>query len=121
MLNSKSVVKKRKIGNKTVGKKIHKREVYESCGNVFKDMGKSDDEANNLLMRSRLMIEIEQTIKDRNWTQSRAAKVIGVAQPRVAELVSGRIDLFTLDTLIKYLNKLGKEITLTVQKKKDVA
>jgi predicted XRE-type DNA-binding protein len=92
---------------------MHRR--YESCGNVFKDMGKSDEEATNLLMRSKLMMEIEQTIKARSWTQVHAAKVIGVAQPRIAELFASRIDLFTVDTLIKYVNKLGKEVTLTVK------
>ena len=117
MLNSKNTTKKPKNRNHGVTKKVHKREVYESCGNVFKDMGKSDDEANNLLMRSRLMVEIEQSIKGRGWTQAKAAKVIGVAQPRIAELFADRIDLFTIDTLIKYLNKLGKEVTLTIQKK----
>ena len=60
------------------------------------------------------MIEIEETIKSKGLTQAQAAKITGVAQPRIAELFSSRIDLFTLDTLVKYLNKLGKEVTITV-------
>lgn len=95
--------------------KHYKREVYESCGNVFRDMGKSEEEAANLLMRSKLMIAIEETIKAKGWTQAHAAKIIGVSQPRIAELFASRIDLFTLDTLIRYLKKLGKEVTLTVK------
>jgi predicted XRE-type DNA-binding protein len=63
------------------------------------------------------MIEIEKNIKDKGWTQAKAAETIGVAQPRIAELFAGRIDLFTLDTLIKYLNKLGREVTIAVQKR----
>lgn len=120
MLSSKSAVKKQKNRNHIVAKKARKQKVYESCGNIFKDIGKGDDEANNLLMRSKLMVEIEQNIKGRGWTQAKAAKAIGVAQPRVAELFAGRIDLFTLDTLIKYLNKLDREVTLSVHKR-DVA
>jgi len=116
MPNSKSSSRKqtnRKPTNQTAVKR-YEREVYESRGNVFKDMGKSDEVSANLLMRSKLMIEIEETIKSKGLTQAQAAKIIGVAQPRVAELFSSRIDLFTLDTLVKYLNKLGKEVTITV-------
>jgi predicted XRE-type DNA-binding protein len=90
-------------------------EFYESCGNVFKDMGIPDEEATYLLIRSDLMIEIEKIIRARGWTQAHAAKVIGVAQPRIAELFSSRIDLFSIDTLIKYLYKLGREVTIDVK------
>jgi predicted XRE-type DNA-binding protein len=89
-------------------------EHFESSGNAFKDMGKSDDEADNVLMRSTLMIAIEEIISEHGWTQAEAAKVIGVARPRIAELCGSRIDLFTIDTLVKYLNKLGKKVTLTI-------
>jgi predicted XRE-type DNA-binding protein len=99
-------------------KKRHSVKAFESSGNVFKDMGKGDDEANNLLLRSDLMIAIERIIKDQGWTQARAAKLMGLAQPRIAELCSGRIDLFTIDTLIKYLNKLGKEVTINIHNSK---
>jgi predicted XRE-type DNA-binding protein len=90
-------------------------EFYECSDNVFKDMGIPDEEATYLVMRSDLMIEIEKTIKSRGWTQAHAAKIIGVAQPRIAELFSSRIDLFSIDTLIKYLYKLGREVTINVK------
>jgi len=115
MPNSKSSSKKQtnqKRTNRAV--KQYEREVYESNGNVFKDMGKRDDVSVNLLMRSKLMIEIEEAVKSNGLTQAQAAKIIGVAQPRIAELFASRIDLFTLDTLVKYLNKLGKKVTITV-------
>jgi predicted XRE-type DNA-binding protein len=113
MPNSKNSSKKRKIESSRTRNHTKVR-VHSSSGNVFKDMGKSDDEATNLLMRSKLMLEIEETIKTKGWTQAHAAKVIGVSQPRIAELFASRIDLFTLDTLIRYLQKLGKEVLLTV-------
>lgn len=115
MAASRKILKKLMKTKVSKPRKRYKREVYKSSGNIFKDMGKSDEEATNLLMRSMLMIEIEEAIRDRAWTQTQAAKFLGVAQPRIAELFASRIDLFTLDTLIKYLNKLGKQVTLTVQ------
>jgi predicted XRE-type DNA-binding protein len=113
MPTSKSTAKRKPVKKKATYN--HRREHYESSGNVFKDLGKSDVEANNLFMRSKLMIAIKKIIKANGWTQAQAAKEIGVARPRIAELCSGRIDLFTLDTLIKYLNKLGKQVTLTIK------
>jgi predicted XRE-type DNA-binding protein len=113
MPNSKNIADKRQ--NKKVLARGHQFEQFQSSGSVFKDMGKDDAEANSLLMRSKLMIAIEETIQGRGWTQSEAAKVIGVARPRIAELCAGRIDLFSVDTLIKYLNKLGKQVTLVIK------
>lgn len=95
--------------------KNYTHEHYESSDNVFRDMGKSDAEANNLFMRSMLMMAIEEIVAERGWTQAEAAKEIGVARPRIAELQASRIDLFTLDTLVKYLNKLGKHVTLSIR------
>jgi predicted XRE-type DNA-binding protein len=89
--------------------------VHVGSGNVFADMGIAPAEADNLLMRSELMIVIEETIRQNGWTQAHTAKIIGVSQPRIAELFQSRIDLFTLDTLVKYLNKLGKKVILTIR------
>jgi predicted XRE-type DNA-binding protein len=115
MLTSRSTAKTKTSKPEPRASKSYPREHYESSGNVFKDMGKGDEQAKNLLMRSTLMIAIEEIITERGWTQAEAAKVIGVARPRIAELCASRIDLFTLDTLVKYLNKLGKEVTLSVR------
>ncbi|HEY9867615.1 MAG TPA: helix-turn-helix transcriptional regulator [Candidatus Obscuribacterales bacterium] len=114
MANSRNTAgnKQRKKGSsETTG---YPRERYESSGNVFRDMGKSDEDATNLFMRSQLMMAIEDVIKERGWTQAQAATVMGVARPRIAELLAGRIDLFSLDTLVKYLRRLGKQVTLVV-------
>jgi predicted XRE-type DNA-binding protein len=86
----------------------------ESSGNVFKDLGFGDDEANKKLLKCQLMIEIERVIKSHGWTQSEAAKKLGVVQPRISELMTTRIDRFTIDMLLKYLNRLGKKVQLTV-------
>lgn len=115
MTISKKAVKKPRSKITTKPDRQDAHTVYESSGNVFKDMGKCDEEAGNLIIRSILMLEIEQAIGAMGCTKVHAAKVLGVSAPRINELVSGRIDLFTIDTLIKHLNKLGKQVTVTVK------
>lgn len=116
MPNSRKSVKPKTAGNNKRSDN-HPNKCYESSGNIFKDMGKSESEAGNLQMRSQLMIAIEDIITERGWTQVQAAKVIGVARPRIAELFASRIDLFGLDTLVKYLHKLGKRVNLRVEER----
>jgi predicted XRE-type DNA-binding protein len=86
----------------------------KSSGNVFKDLGFSDVEANKKLLKCQLMIEIERIIKAQGWTQAQAAKKLGVVQPRVSELMTTRIERFTIDMLLKYLNRLGKTVKITI-------
>lgn len=92
----------------------------KSSGNVFIDLGFSEPEAINIMARLELMLQIEKIIKERGWTQQEAAKVLGLRQPRVSELMASRSEKFTVDMLMKLLDKLGKEVKLTVRDK-DVA
>ena len=87
----------------------------ESSGNVFKDIGFDNALAESLLIRSSLMIEIEMVVKSKGWTQAEAARVLGVTQPRISEIMSDRIDLFGIDTLVNYLSILGKKVTIVVK------
>jgi predicted XRE-type DNA-binding protein len=56
--------------------------------------------AENLKLRSALMIALKEQIEHRRWTQGAAARRFGVTQPRVSDLMRGKIDLFGLDTLV---------------------
>jgi predicted XRE-type DNA-binding protein len=85
---------------------------YTSTGNVFKDLGFRDGEFNKLSIKSELMFEISSIIRDNKWTQSYAAEQLGVAQPRISELKGANMDRFTIDILLRYLNRLGKEARL---------
>src|ERR1700733_4267857 len=80
--------------------------IERSSGNVFKDIGFSDAEAESLLIRCDLMLEVEKIIEERGWTQEKAAKVLGIAQPRISELINGKMERFTVDTLLQYLSML---------------
>lgn len=88
--------------------------IERGSGNVFKDLGFPDAEAESLLIRCDLMIEIAKIIEERGWTQAEAAKVLGVAQPRISELVHGKLARFTVDTLLQYLTILGKKVTFNI-------
>lgn len=85
-----------------------------SSGSVFVDIGFSEVEAFRLELRSRLMDCVLQVIQGRGLTQRHAAKVFGVTQPRISNLVQGRLDLFSLDMLVMMLARAGVRVNLTV-------
>lgn len=93
----------------------------ESSGNVFVDLGYPEAEAVNIVARLQLMMQIENIIRQRGWTQEQAAKVLGLRQSRVSELMNSRSEKFTIDMLMKLLNRLGKQVVLTVTDKAEVA
>ncbi|MFQ5668618.1 MAG: helix-turn-helix domain-containing protein [Candidatus Binatia bacterium] len=89
-----------------------------SSGSVFKDVGFPDDEAEHLRVRADLLIQIQQTLKARGLKQVEAAKLLDVTQPRVSDLVRGRIDLFSVDSLIDMLARLGIRVKVVVTSRK---
>src|SRR3989337_2996940 len=92
-----------------------KLKVTRSTGNVFRDLGFSPEDAEHLKVGSNLMIHLQQAIAKRGLKQAEAAKLLGVTQPRVSELMRGRIDLFSIDTLIDMLARLGVRARLVLQ------
>ncbi len=92
--------------------------VTRSTGNVFRDLGFSLEEAEHLKVRSNLMIHLQKAIATRGLKQAEVAKLLGVTQPRVSELMRGRIDLFSIDTLIALLAHLDIRVGLVVRPSK---
>ena len=92
-----------------------KLKVTPSTGNVFRDLGFRREEAEHLLVRADLMIEAQKIIASRKLKQNAAAKLLRVSQPRVSDLLRGRIDLFSTDALIDMLTRLGARVRLTVK------
>ena len=89
--------------------------IQPSSGNVFADLGFDAEEAQNLKIRSDLMIEIAKLIEARGLTQVEAAELLGVSQPRISDLVRGKIDRFSADTLIEMLGHAGATVSLVVR------
>jgi predicted XRE-type DNA-binding protein len=86
-----------------------------STGNVFRDLGFSTDEAEHLLVRADLLIQLQKALASRGLTQAKAAKILRVTQPRVSDLLRGRIDLFSSDSLIDMLARLGVHVRFVVK------
>ncbi len=92
-----------------------KLKITPSTGNVFRDLGFRREEAEHLLVRADLMIQVQKLIASRRLKQRQVAKVLRVSQPRVSDLLRGRIDLFSTDALIDMLTRLGARVRLTVK------
>ena len=95
--------------------------VRRSIGSVFRDLGFGPEEAASLKIRADLMIEIERLMKRRRLTQAAAAKLLGVTQPRVSDLVRGKIDLFSIDTLVDMLTRAGVGVRVNVRRSRGKA
>ncbi|MGQ0562601.1 MAG: helix-turn-helix domain-containing protein [Gemmatimonadota bacterium] len=85
-------------------------QVERSSGNVFADLGFEPDEAEHLRIRSTLMATVRQVIFDGNMTQSEAAALFEVKQPRISDLMRGKINLFSIDTLVDMLARAGVRV-----------
>jgi len=95
---------------------------YErSSGNVFEDLGFAKEEAENLKMRSTLMATIRIIIEEDGLTQAKAAKLFGVTQPRISDLVRGKIELFSIDALVNMVAASGRHIDITIARPKHEA
>ena len=91
-----------------------KPKMTRSSGNVFTDLGFSSQEAEHLRIRSLLIVHLRHLIEARGLNQSQAAKLFGVTQPRVSDLVQGKIGLFSIDALIDMLARAGVRVKLTL-------
>jgi len=97
------------------------KKLRRSGGNVFRDLGFPAEEAENLRIRSELMARLTRVIEDEGLTQAAAAQLLGVTQPRVSDLVRGKIDVFSIDTLVKMLSRAGVRVTVTARARRRVA
>ena len=97
-----------------VGETMPKPKLTRSSGNVFRDLGFPAEEAEHLRLRSQLMIEVRKLIERRGLTQKEAALLFGVTQPRISDLVRGKIELFSIDTLVDMLAQAGARVDLVV-------
>lgn len=92
---------------KTASKAPRGTLVRKSSGNVFADLGFDEDEAEHLRIRSALMATLRTVLSERKLTQANAAALLEVSQPRISDLVRGKIDLFSIDMLVDMLARAG--------------
>jgi predicted XRE-type DNA-binding protein len=61
------------------------------------------------------MIKIEKIVEENGWTQKEAAKRCGVSQPRINDLLRGRISRFSLDALVNIASALGRKVRVSLE------
>jgi predicted XRE-type DNA-binding protein len=89
--------------------------ITEMGDNIFEDLGFPKPEAENLRIRSLLMGAIRDLIARERLTQTQAARIFGVTQPRVSDLVRGRIERFSIDGLVNMLAVAGRAVRVSVE------
>ena len=90
-----------------------KTKIYES---VWDAIEPDPAKAENLKLRSALMLALTRHIKREGLTQAEAAKAFGVTQPRISNLIHGKIDAFALDMLVKMATAAGLRVTMRIEK-----
>jgi predicted XRE-type DNA-binding protein len=93
--------------------------IERGCGNVFADLGFSNPDL--ALAKAELVQRIRELIEERKLTQVKAAKLLGLDQPKVSALVRGRVEGFSIDRLFRFLTTLGQRVEISVLPKADDA
>jgi predicted XRE-type DNA-binding protein len=108
------IIEKGRIEMATKGTKqgASEIEVTSSSGNVFQDLGFANPEQE--LLKARLLLQIQQTIKRRGLSQVQAAAALGIKQPHVSNLMRGYTGRFSVERLMEFLTCLGHDIDITV-------
>jgi predicted XRE-type DNA-binding protein len=86
-------------------------ERFESIWDALED---TPEQAENMKLRAVLLTAIKDQISKRQLTQAEAAKLFGVTQPRISDLIRGKINLFALDTLVNMTVAAGLHVELRV-------
>jgi len=87
-----------------------KETVSKPHGNVWNAICDGPAEAANMKMRSLLIIALTEHIKAKKWTQAEAAEHLGVSQPRISDLINGKVNKFSVEALIGLLASAGLEV-----------
>jgi predicted XRE-type DNA-binding protein len=86
----------------------------EHFASVWDAIEDTPAQAENMKLRSSLMMALKGHIDSQGLSQAQAAKLLGVTQPRVSDLMRGKIDLFGLDTLVNMLATAGFHVEMRV-------
>ncbi|MFE0752638.1 helix-turn-helix domain-containing protein [Inquilinus sp. NPDC058860] len=83
---------------------------FETFDSVWDAIADTPEEAANLRTRAELMMKIAEILKEKGWTQAEAATHCGVTQPRINDLLRGRVSRFSLDALVNIATALGRRV-----------
>src|SRR5580700_7931261 len=91
-------------------------EMEQGSGNVFADLGLAD--ADEHLIKASLVVKIDQTIRQRHLTQTAAAQLIGIDQPKVSAMLAGQFRGYSVERLMRFLVALGHDVEIVVKPRK---
>lgn len=91
---------------------MNKSKAYASVWDVLAD---TPGQAANLRARAEFMREIAGIVKKKRWTQAEAAKRCGVTQPRINDLLRGRVSRFSIDALVNIATSLGLRVRVEIE------
>jgi len=83
--------------------------------NAWDALEDSPEDADNMTMRSNVMIAIKDTVRSWKTTQAQAARRLGITQPRLNDLLNGKISKFSLDTLMTLATRAGLKVKIEVR------
>ena len=86
--------------------------ITEGSGNVFADLGLPDSDA--MLVKAGLALQIKRAIKARGLTTSAAAEILGTDQPKVSNIMNGKLRGFSWERLATFLTKLSRDVEIRV-------
>lgn len=89
--------------------------MIDTYADVWDALEDSPQKAANLRLRSDLMLEIARSIKNNGWTQAEAAAHCGISQPRINDLLRGKISKFSLDALVNISAAIGQRVKILVE------
>ena|SRR5579871_720342 len=92
-----------------------KKDFTISSGNIFADLGFAD--AEERMAKVNLAIQINVLIKRKKLTQKQAAELLGIDQPKISALFTGKLSGFSLERLFRFLTILGQDITINITPK----
>jgi predicted XRE-type DNA-binding protein len=87
----------------------------ESYASVWDALADTPEEAANLRARAELMQQIAAIVSENDWTQVEAAKHCGVTQPRINDLLRGRVSRFSLDALVNIATSIGRRVHVELE------
>lgn len=88
---------------------------YETYDSVWDAILDTPEEAANLRTRSELMRQISHIVAEHDWTQTEATQHCGITQPRMNDLLRGRISKFSIDALVNIASRLGRRVRVELE------
>ncbi len=88
--------------------------VEEGSGNIFKDLGFSDEVAEKELLKAQLAAELSRILKERKLNQVEAAKLLGIKHTEVSRLKAAKLSEYSVEQLMRFLNQLNRDIEIWI-------